>query len=71
LAEGVPLQRAVVRLEAGCPASFVSPDGLLLTNHRCVPTCPADNSTADRDLVANGDIAVRREDQGSKSHREP
>jgi hypothetical protein len=60
-----------VRLETGGTDSFVSPDGLLLTNHHRVSTCRADNSTADRDLAANGYIDERREDQGSKSHREP
>ena len=57
------LQRSVVRLETGCTASFVSPDGLMLTNHHCVSTCLADNSTAERDLVANGYLAERREDE--------
>ncbi|HUE85844.1 MAG TPA: S46 family peptidase [Vicinamibacterales bacterium] len=57
------LQRSVVRLETGCTASFVSPDGLVLTNHHCISTCLADNSTAERDLVANGHIAERREDE--------
>jgi V8-like Glu-specific endopeptidase len=32
----------------------VSPQGLLLTNHHCVATCLADNSSAERDLVADG-----------------
>jgi V8-like Glu-specific endopeptidase len=48
------LQQAIVRLESGCTGSFVSPDGLVLTNHHCVASCLAQNSTAERDLVANG-----------------
>jgi V8-like Glu-specific endopeptidase len=51
------LQHSVVRLETGCTGSFVSPEGLILTNHHCVSTCLADNSTAQRDLVADGFIA--------------
>ena len=54
------LQQSVVRLESGCTGSFVSPDGLILTNHHCAQTCIAENSTAERDLVANGFSASDR-----------
>ena len=47
-------QKAVVRLESGCTATFVSPNGLVLTNHHCVQSCLAENSSAKRDLVAAG-----------------
>jgi V8-like Glu-specific endopeptidase len=57
------LERSVVRLETGCTGSFVSAEGLVLTNHHCVQTCLADNSTAARDLVADGFLAARREDE--------
>ena len=57
------LQSSVVRLETGCTASFVSPEGLVLTNHHCVETCLSDNSTAQRDLVANGFLAAKREEE--------
>ena len=57
------LQKAVVRLETGCTGSFVSPDGLVLTNHHCVSTCLADNSTAEKDLVENGFLASSRGDE--------
>jgi V8-like Glu-specific endopeptidase len=50
-------QKAVVRLETGCTGSFVSPNGLILTNHHCVQTCLAENSSARRDLVAAGFLA--------------
>ncbi|HEX4848138.1 MAG TPA: S46 family peptidase, partial [Novosphingobium sp.] len=52
---------AAVRLTGGCSASFVSPDGLILTNHHCIVTCAQDLSTADNDLVANGFVATTRE----------
>lgn len=42
------------RLAGGCSASFVSPDGLVLTNHHCVHSCVAQLSTAEQDLVENG-----------------
>jgi V8-like Glu-specific endopeptidase len=54
------LQRSVVRLESGCTGSFVSPEGLVLTNHHCAASCLADNSTAERDLIANGFNAKAR-----------
>ncbi|HSL19988.1 MAG TPA: S46 family peptidase [Vicinamibacterales bacterium] len=57
------LQNAVIRLESGCTASFVSPDGLVLTNHHCAQTCLAENSTAARDLVASGFTAATRKDE--------
>lgn len=57
------LQQSVVRLETGCSASFVSPEGLVLTNHHCVSGCLADVSTAERDYVARGHVAATREDE--------
>ena len=57
------VQKSVVRLESGCTASFVSPEGLVLTNHHCVAECLSDNSNAQRDLIANGFIAAAREDE--------
>jgi V8-like Glu-specific endopeptidase len=57
------LRQSTVRLETGCTASFVSPEGLVLTNHHCVSTCLADNSSPQRDLVANGFSAATREQE--------
>ncbi|HEY0706880.1 MAG TPA: S46 family peptidase, partial [Polyangia bacterium] len=42
------------RLAQGCSASFVSPDGLVMTNHHCAHSCIEHLSTAERDLVKNG-----------------
>ena len=42
------LRLATIRLEQGCTASFISPDGLILTNHHCAASCLAQNSTAER-----------------------
>ena len=50
---------ATVRL-SGCTASFVSPDGLLLTNHHCVASCLAQLSTAVEDRLRDGFIAPSR-----------
>ena len=57
------VQKSVVRLESGCTASFVSSEGLVLTNHHCAAECLANNSSAQRDLIANGYIAARLEDE--------
>ncbi|SFD51193.1 S46 family peptidase [Massilia yuzhufengensis] len=47
---------AIVSL-GGCSASFVSPQGLVVTNHHCVYNSIAVNSTPERDLLANGFLA--------------
>jgi len=52
---------AAVRLTGGCSASFVSSEGLILTNHHCAIECLQDLSTAKNDLVANGFTAATRE----------
>ena len=57
------LQQSIVRLETGCTGSFVSPDGLILTNHHCAASCVAENSTAARDLVASGYVAPDRAEE--------
>jgi V8-like Glu-specific endopeptidase len=57
------LQHAVVRIESGCTGSVVSGDGLVLTNHHCARSCLAGNSTAQRDLIADGFITKARENE--------
>ncbi|HEY9183514.1 MAG TPA: S46 family peptidase, partial [Gammaproteobacteria bacterium] len=54
------VRRGVVRL-AGCTASFVSPDGLMLTNHHCVASCLAQNSTRESSLLDTGFVADGRQ----------
>jgi V8-like Glu-specific endopeptidase len=53
---------AIVSL-GGCTASFVSPDGLLVTNHHCVQGALAHNSTKENNLVENGFLAKNRSDE--------
>jgi V8-like Glu-specific endopeptidase len=55
---------AVVSL-GGCTASFVSPDGLIVTNHHCVQGSLQLNSTKDNNLVENGFLAKTRADEKS------
>ncbi|HVG70629.1 MAG TPA: S46 family peptidase [Vicinamibacterales bacterium] len=55
------LQQSVVRLESGCTGSFVSAEGLILTNHHCAAECLSDLSTAQRDYIAQGFSAATRD----------
>jgi hypothetical protein len=48
------LQRSITRLEGGCTGSFVSPDGLVLTNHHCARECIGDLSSAGENFIENG-----------------
>ncbi len=48
------VMRASARLAGGCSASFVSQNGLVMTNHHCAHGCISQLSTRERDLVANG-----------------
>jgi hypothetical protein len=55
---------AIVRLN-GCSASFVSPDGLIVTNHHCVQTALQMNSTPENNLVQKGFLAKTRAEERS------
>src|SRR5687768_10762336 len=43
-----------VRLAAGCSASLVSGNGLVLTNHHCAASCIQQLSSAEKDYSAKG-----------------
>jgi hypothetical protein len=47
---------STVRL-ANCTASFVSPQGLMLTNHHCIESCLGEQSSKKDNLVENGFLA--------------
>jgi hypothetical protein len=53
---------AIVSL-GGCSASFVSPDGLLITNHHCVIGALARNSKKDENLLVDGFLAKTRPEE--------
>ncbi|HEX9982240.1 MAG TPA: S46 family peptidase [Thermoanaerobaculia bacterium] len=53
---------AVVSL-GGCTASFVSPDGLVVTNHHCAFGSIQHNATPQRDLITNGFLAKTRAEE--------
>ena len=56
------VRTATIRL-ANCTASFVSPEGLILTNHHCAEACLDDNSSAQRNLVRDGFLARTRAEE--------
>ncbi|HLA77899.1 MAG TPA: S46 family peptidase [Vicinamibacteria bacterium] len=53
---------AVVSL-GGCTASFVSPEGLIVTNHHCVQGSLQYNSTPERNLLSDGFLAKTRAEE--------
>ena len=53
---------AIVSL-GGCSAAFVSPEGLVVTNHHCVYGSVQYNSRAGRDYITDGFLAKTRADE--------
>src|SRR5712672_2142918 len=56
-------QLSSVRLAGGCSGSFVSKDGLVMTNHHCAHSCIEQLSTAARDYVQTGFYAKEAKDE--------
>ncbi len=46
-----------LRIAGGCSASFVSPQGLVMTNHHCVIECVEEISTPEQNFSENGYVA--------------
>ncbi|MEP7212544.1 MAG: S46 family peptidase [Acidobacteriota bacterium] len=59
-AAGGGLTEAVPRLSVGCTSEFVSPEGLILTNHHCGFDALVQASTPEKDLVETGFKADNR-----------
>lgn len=57
------VQLSSVRLAGGCSGSFVSPDGLVLSNHHCVVECLEGLSSPSRNLMAHYFYAAKPEDE--------
>tara|TARA_R110000751_G_scaffold2018_11_gene9288 strand:+ start:120454 stop:122616 length:2163 start_codon:yes stop_codon:yes gene_type:complete len=53
---------AIVQLQ-GCSASFVSPEGLVVTNHHCARGSVQYNSTAENNYLENGFLAQAKGDE--------
>jgi hypothetical protein len=56
------VRTATIRL-SNCTASFVSKDGLILTNHHCVEQCLAELSSKENSYVEDGFLAKSREEE--------
>jgi len=56
------VRTATIRL-SNCTASFVSPDGLILTNHHCAQACLDEHSSSERNLLRSGFLARSREQE--------
>ena len=48
---------ASLRIAGGCSASFISPQGLVMTNHHCVVDCVEQLSTPKQNFVDDGFVA--------------
>jgi S1-C subfamily serine protease len=57
------LQRSITRFESGCTGSFVSPDGLVLTNHHCAMQCLSELSSTSANYVEDGFTATARDSE--------
>lgn len=57
------LQRSSVRFNSGGSGSFISADGLVMTNHHVGSDCLQKLSTKERDLIAQGFYARTREEE--------
>ncbi len=65
LADPLSAPMAAIVSLGGCSASFVSPEGLVVTNHHCVQGALQHNSTPESNLVENGFLAKTRGDEVS------
>src|SRR5216683_5776510 len=57
------VMRASARIAGGCSASFVSKDGLVMTNHHCAAACVSQLSTARKNFAVDGFLAHGRQDE--------
>jgi len=57
------IRKSSVRIAGGCSASFVSPQGLVMTNHHCTVGCVGQLSTAAKNYVEDGFYAKTEADE--------
>ena len=54
---------SAVRYGGGCSSSFVSGEGLVMTNHHCARACIESATKPGEDFLTNGFYAAKREDE--------
>ncbi len=52
-----------LRIAGGCSASFISPQGLVMTNHHCVVDCVEEISTPKQNFVDDGFVAKKEAEE--------
>ena len=57
------VRESSVRIAGGCSASFVSPQGLVMTNHHCAVDCVGQLSTPEKNFVEAGFYAKAEADE--------
>lgn len=57
------VRKSALRMNTGCSASFVSPDGLIMTNHHCSRDAVLEVQKDGEDLMGNGFFASNREEE--------
>ena len=57
------VQRSALKFGRGCSASFISEDGLIMTNHHCIRSILRDLSTKDDDLLKDYFYAETLDDE--------
>jgi hypothetical protein len=57
------VQHASVRLAEGCSGSFVSADGLVMTNHHCANSCLSQLSKSGKNYMSDGFSVMKSEDE--------
>ncbi|MBK9097665.1 MAG: S46 family peptidase [bacterium] len=56
-------QKSALKFGGGCSASFISEDGLIMTNHHCIRGTLRDLSTDEKDLLKYGFYADKQENE--------
>jgi len=55
--------KSSLRIAGGCSASFISQDGLVMTNHHCASQCIDQLSSSRRNYMRDGFLAKKREEE--------
>lgn len=61
------VRKSALRMNNGCSASFVSPDGLIMTNHHCSRDAVLQTQLPGEDVMKNGFFSKMQEDERAVS----